>query len=221
MPYRLKACATEHILANREQVMPHAFHDPVITRDFHRRSACCAASADARAEHPLYQVALWMFLLFLAGGCATVAPPPAATPVPEAPPKVAEPIVPAPTSKAPEIVSTARSLIGTPYKYGGRSPQTGFDCSGFVGYVYNQFDIELPRSSSEIMSVGSPLQDADLNPGDIVIYNIGRKGRALHVGIATGNGTFVHSPSAHKKVEEVSLSSPYWQKRFICARRIL
>ncbi|GKT37658.1 C40 family peptidase, partial [Aduncisulcus paluster] len=119
------------------------------------------------------------------------------------------------------IVSTARSLLGIPYKWGGRSPKTGFDCSGFVWYVFNQYGINLPRSSSQLLSVGSPVNKSSIRPGDILIYKVSKKGKSLHAAIATGSGTFVHSPSSGKTVSEVSMSGPYWRGRLIGVRRVL
>ncbi|WP_321401775.1 C40 family peptidase [Maridesulfovibrio sp.] len=125
------------------------------------------------------------------------------------------------TSKGSRVVSTARSLLGIPYKWGGRSPQTGFDCSGFVWYVFNQYGINLPRSSSQLLSVGRPADKSSIRPGDILIYKVSKKGKSLHAAIATGSGTFVHSPSSGKTVSEVSMSGPYWRGRLIGVRRVL
>ncbi|WP_319765077.1 C40 family peptidase [Maridesulfovibrio sp.] len=124
-------------------------------------------------------------------------------------------------SKGSSIVSTARSLLGIPYKWGGCSPQTGFDCSGFVWYVFNQYGINLPRSSSQLLSVGSSADKSSIRPGDILIYKVSKKGKSLHAAIATGSGTFVHSPSSGKTVSEVSMSGPYWRRRLIAVRRVL
>lgn len=121
-------------------------------------------------------------------------------------------------SKADLIVAKARSLIGTPYKWGGTSPKTGFDCSGFVWYVYKTNGIDLPRTTYEIYSAGSKVS-GDIKSGDIIFYKVAKKKKSLHAGIATGDGTFVHSPSSGKTVEESSFSNPYWKKHFLGARR--
>ncbi|WP_051294860.1 C40 family peptidase [Maridesulfovibrio bastinii] len=121
--------------------------------------------------------------------------------------------------KAAAIVSTARSLIGIPYKWGGNSPKTGFDCSGFAWYVYNKNGINLPRMTSAQISTGKRVKGA-INAGDLIFYKVTKKGKSLHVGIATGEKTFVHSPSSGKSVRESSMNNPYWVKHFISARRI-
>jgi len=172
-----------------------------------------------------------MLLLLSAGGCATTSTKPTASTPPETTQsspgdqtydsaKVVSATKVVRTSKGSNVVSTARSLIGTPYKWGGRSPKTGFDCSGFVWYVFNEYGVELPRTSGEMLTAGYPVTEASIRPGDILIYNIGSRRRSLHAAIATGRGTFVHSPSSGKTVSEVSMSDDYWQGRLIGARRI-
>ena len=99
-----------------------------------------------------------------------------------------------------ELALYALSLEGTPYKYGGSSPDTGFDCSGFVGHVFKQsMGKLLPRSSAEISRIGSQLKVNELMPGDLVFYNTLRK-RNSHVGIYLGEGQFIHSPSTGRFV---------------------
>jgi cell wall-associated NlpC family hydrolase len=124
-------------------------------------------------------------------------------------------------SKGDRIVNTARSLIDTPYRWGGRSPRTGFDCSGFVWYVFRKHGVDLPRTSTQLLSVGRHVDAFAIRSGDILIYNVSKKGKSLHVAIATGRGTFVHSPSSGKGVSEVSMSGPYWKDRLLDARRVL
>lgn len=169
---------------------------------------------------------VFMLLLLVVSGCATTSDPSpklqayesvkivSATKIERAS-KVTR------TSKGSSIVSTARSLLGIPYRWGGRSPQTGFDCSGFIWYVFNQYGINLPRSSSQLLSAGSPVNKSSIRPGDILIYKVSKKGKSLHAAIATGSGTFVHSPSSGKTVSEVSMSGPYWRERLIGVRRVL
>lgn len=170
------------------------------------------------------QAALLSLLLF-AGGCASSASTvdrsaPYGAPKGVVSARVVHSAKSQSPSKGDEVVNTARSLIGIPYKWGGRSPETGFDCSGFVGYVYSQFGIDMPRTSSDILSKGHSVRTKTLMPGDVVVYNISKKGKSLHVGIATGDGTFVHAPSSGKGVSESSLSNPYWREHFLEARRI-
>ena len=114
----------------------------------------------------------------------------------------------------------ALSLDGTPYKYGGTSPATGFDCSGFVGHVFKQsLGKTLPRSTAEISRVGTALNLDELRPGDLVFYNTLNK-RNSHMGIYLGEGRFVHSPSTGKSVTVVNMSDSYYRKRYNGARRI-
>lgn len=113
------------------------------------------------------------------------------------------------------------ALLGTPYRWGGSTPESGFDCSGLVGYVFrNTLGIELPRISREMANVGELISDRDaLAEGDLVFFS--RKGgRVDHVGIYLGNGQFLHSPRTGKDVEVASLTSGYWSQRFLKARRV-
>ncbi len=114
----------------------------------------------------------------------------------------------------------AFSLDGTPYKYGGTSPDTGFDCSGFVGHVFKQsLGKTLPRSTEEISRIGTKLDLNELRPGDLVFYNT-LKRRYSHMGIYLGEGKFIHSPSSGKSVTVVNMSDSYYRKRYNGARRI-
>ena len=118
------------------------------------------------------------------------------------------------------LTEYALSLTGTPYKYGGISPDSGFDCSGFVGHVFKHtMGKTLPRSSDEISRVGVAQKSGALRPGDLVFYNTLNK-TFSHVGIYLGDGQFIHSPSSGKVVAVVNMSEPYWQKRYNGARRI-
>jgi LysM repeat protein len=115
------------------------------------------------------------------------------------------------------ILKTAFSQIGNPYRYGGSSPETGFDCSGFVGWVYNQFGVSLPRSSRDMLAVGEPIGREELRPGDLVFFNYGYS----HVGIYTGDDKYIHSPRTGKTVEEVNLDAKGRGDHFVAARRII
>ena len=119
-----------------------------------------------------------------------------------------------------ELTEYALSLSGTPYKYGGTSPDSGFDCSGFVGHVYRQkLGKSLPRSSREISRIGVALKPDALRPGDLVFYNTLNKSYS-HVGIYLGDEQFIHSPSSGKSVSIVNMKETYWRKRYNGARRI-
>ena len=113
------------------------------------------------------------------------------------------------------------ALLGTPYRWGGSTPESGFDCSGLVGYVFrNTLGIELPRISRDMANVGELIRDRDaLAEGDLVFFS--RKGsRVDHVGIYLGNGQFLHSPRTGKDVEVASLATGYWSQKFLQARRV-
>lgn len=119
-----------------------------------------------------------------------------------------------------DLTEYALSLKGTPYKYGGASPESGFDCSGFVGHVFKQkMGKSLPRSSSDISRVGVSLKPGALRPGDLVFYNTLNKAYS-HVGIYLGEEQFIHSPSSGKTVSIVNMNEDYWRKRYNGARRI-
>jgi cell wall-associated NlpC family hydrolase len=119
-----------------------------------------------------------------------------------------------------DLTEYALSLTGTPYRYGGTSPDSGFDCSGFVGHVFkHSLDKSLPRSSDEISHVGVAEQAGMLRPGDLVFYNTLHKTNS-HVGIYLGDGQFVHSPGRGKAVSVANMNETYWRKRYNGARRI-
>lgn len=117
------------------------------------------------------------------------------------------------------ILKTAFSQVGNPYRYGGASPETGFDCSGFVKWVYGQYDIKLPRSSGDMMTAGKVVDRRELKPGDLVFF--GRKKRITHVGIYTGDDKYIHSPRTGKSIEESRLEARARGEYYVGARRIL
>lgn len=118
------------------------------------------------------------------------------------------------------LLSKAVSLLGTPYRWGGTSPDRGFDCSGLVGYVFRTaLGMDLPRVSRDQAKAGELVSDrAALVAGDLVFF--GRRGRVDHVGIYVGEGRFLHAPSTGKDVRVDSLSSGYWSNKFMQARRV-
>ena len=114
----------------------------------------------------------------------------------------------------------AMSLADTPYQYGGTSRENGFDCSGFVQFVFrNSAGLLLPRTSAEMSRVGTALEASQLRPGDLVFFNTTRK-QFSHVGIFIGENRFVHSPKTGKAISIASLDDRYWRTRYDGARRI-
>lgn len=114
----------------------------------------------------------------------------------------------------------ALDLVGIRYKRGGSSPETGFDCSGFVGHVFREgLGLYLPRSSREISKAGDIVAKAELRPGDLVFFNTMRR-TFSHVGIYLGDNLFVHAPRTGGKVRVEDMSDRYWAKRYNGARRI-
>jgi cell wall-associated NlpC family hydrolase len=122
--------------------------------------------------------------------------------------------------RARDVIFYALSMIGISYRWGGSTPQTGFDCSGFVMHVYQQIaGLVLPRDSYSMARVGEQVSGDDLRPGDLVFFNTLRKPFS-HVGIYLGEQRFVHSPSSGGRVQIVSMNEPYWKTRYNGARRV-
>jgi cell wall-associated NlpC family hydrolase len=123
--------------------------------------------------------------------------------------------------KASELVVNAMGLLGVPYKRGGNTAETGFDCSGFVVSVYRQsIGLLLPRKAEEQAAVTQKIEQNDLQPGDLVFFNTMRRAFS-HVGIYVGNGKFIHSPRTGAEVRVESMGGSYWQNRFNGARRVI
>jgi cell wall-associated NlpC family hydrolase len=112
-----------------------------------------------------------------------------------------------------DIVKTAKQYIGVVYKHGGNSPE-GFDCSGFVQYVYKKNGINLPRSARNQYYGGKKISLGNLRPGDLVFYHTEGKG-VNHVVIFIGEDQFIHAPSTGKAVSIVNMEINYWKERYI------
>ena len=124
------------------------------------------------------------------------------------------------SGRAREVLVNALSLTGVRYKYGGNSPETGFDCSGFVRYVFKQAtSLTLPHSALAISQLGKTIPKNELQPGDLVFFNT-LKTTFSHVGIYLGNNRFIHSPSSGGQVRVESMQDGYWSKHFNGAQRI-
>ena len=121
------------------------------------------------------------------------------------------------------LVEYAKKFLGVKYEWGEESPKTGFDCSGFVWYVYDKFGISITRQSSSQAQGGRKISKSELKPGDLVFFDTNDKNGKLndisHVGIYIGDGKFIHASTyEHKKIVIESLSSSYYSKRYMCAR---
>lgn len=126
---------------------------------------------------------------------------------------------PEPTMNGEQLVVQARVYTGVAYRSGGTTPE-GFDCSGFVQYLYGQAGVELPRTADAQFSVGREVNREPLRPGDLVFFRT-RGSRVSHVGIATGDGGFIHAPSSNSRVRVDQLDQKYWARRYAGARRIV
>lgn len=120
-----------------------------------------------------------------------------------------------------EIVSTAKSFIGVPYRWGGASPEYGFDCSGLSMAVYHLNGLNLPRSSKEQWEIGSPVNRSQLSKGDLLFFATSGGGKISHVGIYTGGDKFIHASGANKRIRVESLSNKYFRRRYVGARTYL
>jgi hypothetical protein len=125
-----------------------------------------------------------------------------------------------PAFEVQEMLDTALSYLGVPYRFGGASPRTGFDCSGLVNHVFRQaFGLSLPRTAREIARNGAAVARGELLPGDLVFFNT-RGFLNSHVGIYLGDSKFVHAPNARGRVRIDDMDNTYYRTRFNGARRI-
>ncbi len=115
------------------------------------------------------------------------------------------------------ILEAARRYLGTPYKYGGTNPTTGFDCSGFTGYAYNEAGLNIPRSTKDQYATLIPVRVPE--PGDLVFFNINGSG-VSHVGIYAGDFKFIHSPRTGKSVSFADIRNSYWKSKYVGSRSI-
>nr|WP_298168691.1 C40 family peptidase [uncultured Pseudomonas sp.] len=125
---------------------------------------------------------------------------------------------------AESILSHGLSLVGTRYRYGGSSVKSGFDCSGFIGYLFKEeLGMQLPRSSRDMINIDAPLVERDeLEPGDLLFFSTNGRNRVSHAGIYMGDNQFIHSSSSRSGGVRVdSLEDRYWNRTFIEAKRAL
>lgn len=120
--------------------------------------------------------------------------------------------------QASDVTIYAISLVGTPYRYGGNTPASGFDCSGLIGHVYKErAGVSAPRTVSAMSGWGQPVQPGSVQTGDLVVFGYGSS--ATHAGIYVGNGRFVHAPSTGGDVRLDHLESKYWARQPVSFRR--
>ncbi|MET0717425.1 MAG: C40 family peptidase [Pseudoxanthomonas sp.] len=152
---------------------------------------------------------LLLCVLLLAAGCANrpAVAPPASTPYSTLSPEQAE-----------DIAIHALGLVGVPYRYGGNTPEGGFDCSGLIGYVYRaRIGAAPPRTVAQLAGFGQPATIGDLRTGDLVLFG---GSRPTHAGIYVGGGRFVHAPSTGGDVRMDRLDGPYWSRQRVEVRRL-
>ena len=122
--------------------------------------------------------------------------------------------------QASELVVNAMGFLGVPYKRGGTSAESGFDCSGFVRAMYQQtVGLLLPRSADQQAAATQTIDKKELQPGDLVFFNTMRRSFS-HVGIYVGDGKFIHAPRSGAEVRVEDMSISYWARRFNGARRV-
>lgn len=173
--------------------------------------AVCIPLREAQATDISWQPQITAMLTASAPGAMLPAMPPSSTPI------IREPR--SEFSPREMLAALANRLRDIRYTRGGRDPSTGFDCSGFVRYVFRQgIGAELPASSAAQFGTGHKINRTDLRSGDLVFFRTVGK-RISHVGIYLDEGQFIHAPSAGKMVSVSSLREPYWAKRFAGAKR--
>lgn len=114
--------------------------------------------------------------------------------------------------------------MGKPYRWGGSSPRTGFDCSGLIYYAYKDVvKIKMPRTANEMYHLrdAAPIKRNELEMGDLVFFRINNRGTADHVGVYLGNGKFIQSPRTGEEIRISQLDNDYWQNHYIGARRVV
>lgn len=173
---------------------------------------------DTGRRAPIAGTALAAALLL--AGCGRDAVRADAPPAP-APQRAWAPVAPADPAAANAVLMRAISLVGTPYRYGGNTPEGGFDCSGLVTYVFrDMLALDLPRTSRELAAWQGPrIAPEALAPADLVFFGSG--GNVTHVGIYVGEGRFVHAPSTGGTVRLDHLDGSYWRRAYSGAKRVL
>jgi murein DD-endopeptidase len=120
---------------------------------------------------------------------------------------------------AERAASHALKMLGKPYRYGGMTPASGFDCSGLVQFSFRQAGVPVPRSTELQLRASAPVRGAQLRRGDLLFFDQDGKKKS-HVAIYVGDGRFVHAPSSGKQVRADRLDSPYWKRHLAEVRRL-
>ena len=168
-----------------------------------------------RVFHPLACVACAAALLMLSGCGTSRSPSSSSSAFPSASTRTSPPLT---EEQAHDIAIHALGLVGTPYRYGGNTPESGFDCSGLIGYVYrNQVGTPPPRTVAQLNSWGYRIDGDELRTGDLVVFGTGRQ--PSHAGIYVGEGRFVHAPSSGGTVRLDHLQSRHWSRQNAAFRR--
>lgn len=171
-----------------------------------RRPSLLSVSTRSRIRVPLFALAV---ALAVAGAWPAAAMPYEGRPSPHS---ILEP---AAVTKGERAVHFALEEVGTPYRWGGESPSSGFDCSGLVRWAYGRVGIDLPHNSYALYSEGRRVRETNMEPGDILFFEgLG------HVGLYLGSGRMVHAPQTGRDVEIVRLASTNYGARLIGARRV-
>ncbi|WP_110521293.1 cell wall-binding repeat-containing protein [Alteribacter lacisalsi] len=124
-------------------------------------------------------------------------------------------------SQVDDIIDISQNYIGTPYLWGGTDPNTGFDCSGYLWYIFQQIGITLPRSAQQQYDGGQPISNSELQAGDLVFFeNTGSRPGVTHSGLYMGNGNMIHT-SASQGVIITPMSNSYWAPRYVGAKRYI
>lgn len=149
--------------------------------------------------------------LLLLAGCGSVSPPRVER-------SIERPVVSVSSQQAQEVVLYALSLLDVDYRFGGKNPAQGLDCSGMVSYIYRHAaGVQLPHNAAQIARMGRDIERRQLQPGDLVFFNT-RNQPYSHVGLYIGDDRFVHAPSSNGKIRVDRLSAGYYAQRFEGAR---
>ncbi|RRV55077.1 C40 family peptidase [Pseudomonas sp. p99-361] len=161
----------------------------------------------------------FLSLATLLAACSSRAPAPA----PVIKPQVTSYSQASPSPVADDVLIRAIGLVGTPYRWGGNTQDSGFDCSGLIKYVYRDAaGISLPRSTREMIVMRAPTVNLNaLQSGDLVFFATSGGSQVSHAGIYVGDGRFVHAPSTGGTVRLDYLSNSYWAKAYLQAKRVI